>query len=123
MRRFSRKEMKSLLDDVGTGIKNSKDNPLVLEKVQEFGFTMENFTSTEELRKQAERLFLEKGPKAGQKISLSIQLREQIDEIHQLFMIYEKMVRRDLKDDPALFSEFDLDGTRDYSISGKIKES
>lgn len=123
MRRFSKKEMKSLLDEVGTGIENSKDNPLVLEKVQEFGYTLEIFTSAEELRKEAERLYLEKGPKAGQKISLSIQLREQIDEIHQLFMIYEKMVRRDLKDDPALFSEFDLDGSRDYSISGKIKES
>jgi hypothetical protein len=123
MQRFTMKEMKSLLDEVGTAINNSKDNPLVLEKVQEFGYTPETFTATEELRKEAERLYLEKGPKAGQKISLSIQLRNKIDEIHQLFMIYEKMVRRDLKDDPALFREFDLDGPRDYSISGKIKES
>jgi hypothetical protein len=123
MRTFTKREMKSLLEEVGAAITNSKDNPLVLEKVQEFGYIAETFTAAEELRKEAERLYLEKGPKAGQKISLSIQLRNKIEEIHQLFMIYEKMVRRDLKDDPALFSKFDLDGPRDYSISGKIKES
>jgi hypothetical protein len=122
MRIFTRKEMKRLIDEVGAGIENSQNNPLVLGKVQGFGFTPENFTATEAIRLEAERLYLTKGPKAGQKISLSIQLREEIEQIHSIFMVYEKMLRRDLKDDPALFSEFSLSGRRDYSISGKIKE-
>ena len=77
MRRFTKAQMKSLLEEVEAGIKNSKDNSMVLEKVQEFGYTPQTFTDAENLRQEAEGLYLATGPRAGQKISLSIQQNRQ----------------------------------------------
>jgi hypothetical protein len=94
-----------------------------LDKVQPFGYTPGNFAGAEALHKEAERLYLAKGPKAGQKISLSIQLRADIDEIHQFYMLYVKLLRRELKNEPGLLQELQLIGDRDFSISGKIKQS
>lgn len=123
MRTFTKKQMKRVLDATSTAIENSRKNPTVMELIGDFGYTEEALQAAGELRKKAEELYLGKGPKTGKKISINIQLREKINQIHRLFMVYEKMVRRDLKVNPALFREFDLSGGRDYTFSGKIKEA
>ena len=114
--------MKELLENVRVAIKNSLKNADVLEKVLEFGITGESFTTAEELLKTSESLYMEKGPRAGQKLGLSIQVRDRINKIHDDFMIYVKLIRTDLKRDPALFSEFNLSGRRDSTFTGKVKE-
>jgi hypothetical protein len=122
MRTFTKREMKGLLEEVGTAIKNSKDNPLVLEKIQEFGYTAESLAAAEALHKEAEALYLDKGPKSGRKISLSIQLRKKIDDIHNHYMVYVKILRIGLSDDPGLLKEFQLVDERDFTVSGKVIE-
>jgi len=122
MRVFTKKQMKQLLDESGIGIENSRDNPVVLEKVSPFGITPENFTNAENLYKRAETLFLEKGPKTGRKIALTMEVRIEIDEIHDEFMIFAKMLRRDLRHDIPLYKMFNLNVPRDYTIVGKIME-
>lgn len=123
MRKFTKKQMKKVLDSTATAIENSRKDPSVLEKVSEFGYTEESLQAGEDLLKKAEELYLEKGPKTGQKISLGIQVRKKINDIHRLFMLFAKVVRRDLKENLSLFREFNLSGERDYTYSGRIKES
>ena len=123
MRVFSKKQMKQLLDESGIGIENSRDNQMVLEKVSPFGLTPESFTTGENLFKRAETLFMEKGPKTGKKVALGMEVRNEIDEIHDEFMVYAKMLRRDLIHDIPSFQRFNLNVPRDYTYVGKIKET
>lgn len=123
MNRLTKKEMKKLLDASGIAIENSRKDASVMEKVSEFGYNEETLQAAEELHKAAEKLYLEKGPKTGQKISLSIQVREKIEKIHSLYMLYVKVLRREVRNNHALYREFNLEGRRDYSISGMVKES
>ncbi|MCP5106893.1 MAG: hypothetical protein GY950_26145, partial [bacterium] len=71
MRKLSKIQMKKLFEESAIGIENSKDDPLVIEKVSEFGYTAEALLDAEALYKEAEKLYMEQGPKAGQKVSLS----------------------------------------------------
>jgi hypothetical protein len=119
---FTNKLMKELLENVRVAIKNSLKNADVLEKVLEFGLSGESFTTAEELLKKAETLYITKGPRTGQKLSLSIQVKDRINNIHKSFMIYVKLIRTSLKKDPAFFSEFNLSGKRDTTVTGKINE-
>ena len=61
MRKFTKNEMKTILDETGSGIENSKDNTPLLEKVEEFGYNQEGFIEMEGVRNEAERLYLETG--------------------------------------------------------------
>ncbi len=122
MRILTKKEMKELFEESGIAIENSKGDPVVLGKVQEFGYTAESLAAAEALHIEAETLYLEKGPKSGKKISLSIQLKNKIDEIHRHYMVYVKVLRIDLADDPGLLKELQLVDERDFTVSGKIKE-
>lgn len=122
MRVFSKKEMTQLFEESGIGIKNSKDDPVVLGRVQEFGYTAENLAAAEALHTEAETLYLEKGPKSGKKINLSIQLKKKIENIHRHYMVYVKILRINLAEDPGLLKEFQLVDERDFSVSGKIME-
>jgi hypothetical protein len=122
MRRLSTKEVRQLFEEAGIGIENSKDNQMVFHKVQDFGHTPESLVEAESLYDEAEALYLTKGPKKGKKINLSIQLRNKIDDIHRIYMIYVKSLRRDLIDEPGLLKELLLVGARDFSFAGKIKE-
>jgi len=119
---FTNRLMKELLENVRVAIKNSLKNADVLEKVLEFGVTGESFTAAEELLKKTETLYMLKGPRAGQKVALSIQVKDRINNIHKSFMIYVKLIRTDLKKDPAFFREFNLSGRRDTTVTGKVKE-
>jgi len=47
MRRFSKVEMKELFDEASAGIANSKDNPMVLEKVATLGYTRDSLVAAE----------------------------------------------------------------------------
>lgn len=116
-------KMKALFEQAGVGIANSKENPLVLEKIEDFGYTPESLLEAEALYNEAEHLYLTKGPKKGRKINLSIQLRNKIDEIHRVYLTYVRVLRRDLYDDPGLLKELQLVGPRDLTVSGKVKES
>ncbi|MCP5108191.1 MAG: hypothetical protein GY950_32695 [bacterium] len=122
MRKLSTVQMKKLFEESAIAIDNSKDNPLVLDKVSEFGYTAEALLDAEVLYKQAEKLYLEKGPKAGQKVSLSIQVKEKIDKVHLRYMLYVKIIRRDQRENERLLRELQLLGDRDTSVYGKIKE-
>jgi hypothetical protein len=119
---FTNKLMKELLENVRVAIKNSLKNADVLEKVSGFGMNAEAFTKAEDLLVKAESLYMKKGPQVGQKVSLSIQVTKKIDKIYDDFMIFAKMIRTDLKKDPAFFSEFNLSRKRDRTITGKVKE-
>lgn len=116
-------QMKELFERAGICIANSRENPLILEKVVDFGYTPESLLEAEALYNEAENLYLTKGPKKGRKINLSIQLRNKIDEIHRVYMTYVRVLRRDLHDDPGLLKELLLVGNRDFTVSGKVKES
>jgi hypothetical protein len=120
MRRFSKAQMKELFDEAGTGIANSKDNQVILEKVVGFGYTKDNLVAAETIYADAETLYLQKEPRVGVKISLSIQLKKKIEDIYQRYMLYVKMLRRDLREDTGLLHELLLLGERDYTVSGKI---
>jgi len=116
-------QMKELFEQAGIGIANSKDNPLLLDSVRDFGYTQESLLEAEALYKEAENLYLTQGPKKGRKINLSIQLRDKIDEIHRVYMTYVRVLRRDLYDDPGLLKELLLVEAWDFTFSGKLKES
>jgi hypothetical protein len=123
MRRFSKLQMKELFDEAGAGIANSKDNPVVLEKVVGFGYTQGNLVAAETIYADAETLYLQKKPKVGVKISLSIQLRKKIEDIYLLYMLYVKMLKRDLRENTGLLHELLLLGERDHTVTGKILEA
>ncbi len=123
MRIFLKAEMKELFDEASAGIANSKDNPMVLEKVATFGYTWDSLVAAETDYTTAESLYLQKAPKVGLKLSLSLQLMKKINDIHQLYRLYVKMLRRDLREDIGLMHELQLLGERDYTVTGKIKEA
>ena len=123
MRRLSKVQMKELFDESGAGIANSKDNPMVLEKVVGFGYTRDSLVAAETDYTTAESLYLQKGPKVGLKLSVSIQLRKKIDDIHHLYRLYAKMLKREHREDTGLLHELQLLGERDYTLTGKIKEA
>jgi hypothetical protein len=120
--RITNKEMKELLENARIGIENSLKNPDVLDKVKEFAVTADSLSKAQELLRKTESFYMIKGPRLGQKISMSFQVRGKVYRIKKSFIVYVKMIRTDLKRDPGFFSEFNLSGTRDTSLSGKIKE-
>ncbi len=122
MRSFTRKRMKELFDEASAGIKNSRGNAQVLERVAPFGYTEESLSAGEELLKKAERLYLEKGPKKGKKINVSMKLRKDIKEIHAHYILYVNVLRRELREDAGLQEELQLKGERDNSLVGMVKE-
>ncbi|MCX6583487.1 MAG: hypothetical protein NT166_25210 [Candidatus Aminicenantes bacterium] len=123
MRIFLKAEMKELFDEASAGIANSKDNPMVLEKVAMFGYTRDSLVAAETDYTTAESLYLQKAPKVGLKLSLSIQVRKKIDDIYELYMLYVNMLRRDHREDTGLLHELLLLGERDHTVIGKIKDS
>ncbi len=123
MRRLSKVQMKELFDESGAGIANSKDNPMVLEKVATFGYTRDSLLAAETDYTIAESLYLQKGPKVGLKLSVSITLRKKIDDIHHLYRLYAKLLKRDHREDTGLLHELQLLGEVDYTITGKIKDA
>ncbi|MCP5046626.1 MAG: hypothetical protein GY940_05615 [bacterium] len=122
MNRYTKKEVQTLLDESIVGIENSLRSPPVMARVLEFNYDAKNFRRAKKLHKKAEKFFIGSGLKTGKKVSLSIRLNGWIGEIHLRFMLYEKLIRRDLRDDPALFMQFGLESSRDYTVSGKIME-
>lgn len=122
MRRLTTAQMKRLFDEASAGIVNSKNNPMVMEKVSYFGYNPDTFTTAEKIYADAEALYLQKGPKIGVKISLSIQLKKKINEINERYMLYVKLLRRELREDNGLLNEFQLLGERDHSFIGMVKE-
>ncbi|MDQ1352607.1 MAG: hypothetical protein QG657_2913 [Acidobacteriota bacterium] len=123
MRRLSKVQMKELFDESGAGIANSKDNPMVLEKVAMFGYTRDGLIAAETDYTTAESLYLQKAPKVGLKLSLSIQVRKKIDDVYELYILYVNMLRRDLREDTGLLHELLLLGERDHTVIGKIKDA
>ncbi|MCX6581457.1 MAG: hypothetical protein NT166_14890 [Candidatus Aminicenantes bacterium] len=123
MRIFLKAEMKELFDEASAGIANSKDNPMVLEKVAMFGYTRDGLIAAETDYINAESLYLQKAPKVGLKLSLSIQVRKKIDDVYELYMLYVNMLRRDLREDTGLLHELLLLGERDHTVIGKIKDA
>ncbi|MDQ1349875.1 MAG: hypothetical protein QG657_176 [Acidobacteriota bacterium] len=123
MRRFSKAEMKELFDEASAGIANSIDNQMVLEKVAGFGYTRDSLVEAGTTYSEAETLYLQKAPKVGLKLSLSIQVRNKIDNIYELYMLYVNMLRRDHRENIGLLHELLLLGERDHTVLGKIKDA
>jgi len=59
----------------------------------------------------------------GLKLSVSIQVRKKIDDIHHLYRLYAKLLKRDHREDTGLLHELQLLGEVDYTLTGKIKDA
>ena len=120
---ISVKRIIKLHKDAGTAIGNLIDNTPVLEKIQEYGFVNDNLVEKQTLLQDMEKLMRETETKAGEKTAFYMRLTEKIEEIHKICMLHILYLRRDLKDKPDLLKEYQLNGKREQTTLGKLRDA